>query len=187
MSVCGLWSHQIPETKYFDEILRNSLSDEDVKTFRADILGLFQPKQLKQPVPCTIGATNSGKTSLFSPIFQIVPLNRIAHVTKQKHFNKAMIDSSTEAFAGLLDIDDWKIIFQGGFTSHDLKWKKAKGFHCTATMFITCQVDMDFGVEHDKMAKCLNKYHFKSLPNGNPKQTGGLEIMPWITLCGRSW
>ena len=46
-----------------------------------------------------------------------------------------MIDSSTEviflheAYSNLLDIDDWKIICRGGFTSHDVKWKKAQGFH----------------------------------------------------------
>ena len=47
-----------------------------------------------------------------------------------------MIDSSTEVifldevYTNLLDIDDWKIICQGGFTSHDVKWKKAQGFQC---------------------------------------------------------
>ena len=57
-----------------------------------------------------------------------------------------------------------------GFTSHDSKWKKAKGFHCCATMYITCQVDIDFGADHnDAMAKRLNKYNFKSLPNVKPE------------------
>ena len=64
-------------------------------------------------------------------MFQIVPLSQIARVTKQKSFNKSMIDSSTEiifldeAYHNLLDIDDWKKICQGGFTSHGVKWKKA--------------------------------------------------------------
>lgn len=83
-----------------------------------------------------------------------------------------MIDSSTEvifldeAYSNLLDIDDWKIICQGGFTSHDVKWKKAQGFHCRASMYITCQQEMDFGVEHnDAMNRRFHKYYFSSLPH----------------------
>ena len=133
-------------------------------------------KEHKRPVPCAIGASDSGKTSLFSPVFQIVPLSRIARVTKQKSFNKSMIDSSTEvifldeAYNNLLDIDDWKIICQGGFTSHDVKWKKAQGFHCRASMYITCQQEMDFGEAHnDAMNRRLHKYFFRSLPQVNPE------------------
>ena len=68
----------------------------------------------KIPFPC--GATDSGKTILFSAVFQIVPLSRMARVAKQKSFNKATFNSSAEViFLGeahreLLDIDDWKII-----------------------------------------------------------------------------
>ena len=112
------------------------------------------------------------QTSLFSPVFQIVPLSGIARVTKQKSFNKSMIDSSTEvifldeAYTNLLDIDDWKIICQGGFTSHDVKWKKAQGFQCRTSMYITCQQEMDFGEAHnDAMNRRLNKYFFQSLPH----------------------
>ena len=132
-------------------------------------------------MPCAIGASDSGKTSLFSPVFQIVPLNRIARVTKQKSFNKSMIDTSTEvifldeAYNNLLDIDDWKIICQGGFTSHDVKWKKAQGFHCRASMYITCQQEMDFGEAHnDAMNWRLHKYFFRSLPQVNP------EVNQWL-------
>ena len=165
-----------PEPKYFEDILRNSLSEEKLQQFCADFLALFRPKQHKQPVPCAIGSADSGKTSLFAPVFQVVPLNRIARVTKQKSFNKAMIDSSTEvifldeAFPGLLEIDDWKILCQGGFTSHDVKWKKAEGFHCSASMYITCQTEMDFGADHNEaMDKRLHKYYFTSLPRVDPE------------------
>lgn len=48
--------------------------------------------------------------------------------------------------------------------------KKPKGFHCSATMYITCQVEMDFGVDHNEaMEKHLRKYHFKSLPCVDPE------------------
>ena len=120
-----------PEPRYFEQMLRNSLEEEDIRQFCTDFLALFRPKEHKQRVPCAIGSPDSGKVSLFSPVFQIVPLSRIARVTKQKNFNKAMIDDLTEvifldeAYPGLLDIDDWKIMCQRGFTSHDSKWKKA--------------------------------------------------------------
>ena len=128
------------DPKYFEQILTNSLPEGQIQQFCADFLALFRDKEHKRPVPCAIGASDSGKTSLFSPVFQIVPLSRIARVTKEKSFDKSMIDSSTEvifldkAYNNLLDIDDWKVICQGGFTSHDVKWKKAQGFHCRASM-----------------------------------------------------
>ena len=68
----------------------------------------------------TVGEANSGKTSLFAPIFSIVPPTNIARVTKQKSFNKTMIDEETEvilideATVNLMDIDDWKLLSQGG-------------------------------------------------------------------------
>lgn len=87
-----------------------------------------------------------------------------------------MIDSTTdiifldEAYAGLLDVDDWKLLCQGGYTSHDSKWKKAQGFHSKATMFITCQEEMDFGEVHNPaMDRRLHKYYFKSLPDVKPE------------------
>ena len=169
-------SLQEPDPKYFEQILTNSLPEGQIQQFCADFLALFRDKEHKRPVPCAIGASDSGKTSLFSPVFQIVPLSRIARVTKQKSFNKSMIDSSTEvifldeAYNNLLDIDDWKIICQGGFTSHDVKWKKAQGFHCRASMYITCQQEMDFGEAHnDAMNRRLHKYFFRSLPQVNPE------------------
>ena len=83
-----------------------------------------------------------------------------------------MIDSSTEvifldeAYLNLLDIDDWKIICQGGFTSHDVRWKKAQGFHCRTSMYIARQQEMNFGEAHsDAMNRRLNKDFFKSLPH----------------------
>ena len=161
-----------PNPKYFKQILENSLSEEQMKLFCSDFLALFRQKEYKQPVPCAIGASDSGKTSLFSPVFQIVPLSRITRVTKKKSFNKSMIDSSTEvifldeAYTNLLDIDDWKIICQGGFTSHDVKWKKAQRFHCRTSMYITCQQEMNFGEAHnDAMNRRLNRYFFQSLPH----------------------
>ena len=159
-----------PEPKYFEETLRNNLSEDKLHQFCVDFLVLFCPKRQKQPVPCAIRSADSRKTSLFAPVYQIVPLNCTARVTKQLNFNKAMIDSSTEiifldeAFSGLLEVDDWKILCQLGFTSQDIKWKRAEGFHCSASMYITCQTELDFGGAHNKaMDKRLHNYYFKRL------------------------
>jgi len=49
---------------------------------------------------------------------------------------------------------------------HDVKWKKAQGFHCRTSMYITYQQEMDFGEAHnDAMNRRLNKYFFQSLPH----------------------
>ena len=92
-----------------------------------------------------------------------------------------MIDPSTEiifldeAYSNLLDVDDWKILCQGGYTSHDTKWKRAKGFNCQATMYITCQTEMDFGAKHNPaMDRRLNKYFFQSLHDVKP------EVHRWL-------
>ncbi|KAJ7386108.1 hypothetical protein OS493_012452 [Desmophyllum pertusum] len=61
-----------PEPRYFEEIIRNSLTEDEIPQFCADFLTLFRPKEHKQPVPCAIGSADSGKTSLFGPIFQVV-------------------------------------------------------------------------------------------------------------------
>ena len=162
-----------PEPRYFEAILWNSLPEDEIWQFCGDFLGLFHPKEHKQAVLCAIGSPDSGKTSLFSPVFLIIPLSRISHITKQKSFNKAMINNLTEViflnepYAGLLGIDDWKVICQGGFTSHDTKWKKAQGFHCSVTMYITCQVEM---VQLTmKLWTNACKYHLKSLPRVEPE------------------
>lgn len=64
-----------PEPRYFEEILRNSLMEDEIQQFCADFLALFRSKGHKQPLPCAIGSADSGKISLFAPVFQIVPLS----------------------------------------------------------------------------------------------------------------
>ena len=79
-----------------------------------------------------------------------------------------MIDSQTEVI--FLDEAHRDLRCQGGFTSHDVKWKKAEGFHCRARMYITSQQEMDFGDAHnDAMNRRLNKYYFNSLLNVDPE------------------
>ena len=47
-------------------------------------------------MPCLVGDTNSGKTSLFMPILGLINHGKVATVTKQKAFNKSMITPFTE-------------------------------------------------------------------------------------------
>ena len=119
-----------PDPKYFKEILENSLSEVEVGEFCEDFLKLlnFNKKCHKEKVPCLIGDANSGKTSLFHPILGLVHYTNIETITKQRVFNKAMISKSTEASfideasTSTMDVDDWKILTQGGYTACDVKY-----------------------------------------------------------------
>ena len=114
------------DPKYFKEIMTNSLVQADIAALCDDFLKLFQcqAKEHKQKVPCLIGPSNSGKTSLFMATAKIIGVSKVAKVTKQKEFNKAMIDENTElinldeATVSMMDVHDWKIVTQGGWTRH---------------------------------------------------------------------
>ena len=122
-------------------------------SFCEDFLKLlnYNQKKHKDKVPCLVGDANSGKTSLFFPIQGLVHHGNIATVTKQRAFNKAMINSSTEvifideATEKTLDIDDWKVLTQGGYTAHDVKYQTARAFINKCPMLITAQHKLDFG------------------------------------------
>ena len=46
------------------------------------------------------------------------------------------IDEATET---TLDIDDWKIVTQGGYAAHDMKYQSAQAFINRCPMLITSQ------------------------------------------------
>ena len=104
----------------FKEILENSLEEDDIQNFCTDFLKLFNhnKKGHKDKVPCLVGDANSGKTSLFFPLLGIIHHSNVATITKQRTFNKAMIDKFTElifideASVSTMDIDDWKTLTQ---------------------------------------------------------------------------
>ena len=105
-------------------------------------------------VPCLVGDANSGKTSLFFPIQGLVHHGNIATVTKQRAFNKAMINQFTEiifideAEENTLDISDWKVLTQGGYAAHDVKYQTARSFINKCPMLITAQHKLQFGTVH---------------------------------------
>ena len=165
-----------PERKYFKEILKKSLTE--IKEFCEDFLRLLNHNQRrhKDKVPCLIGAANSGKTGLFQPIPGLVHHGNIATITKQRVFNKVMINHFTEvifmdeANPFTLDIDDWKILKQGSHTACDIKYQMAKSFINRCPVLFTEQKKLEFGPEDQAaMDHRLKNYVFKSLPNPRKK------------------
>ena len=131
----------------------------------------FKQKRHKDRVPCLVGDANRGKTSLSLTILALVHHSKIATVTKQRAFNKAMITKSTEvifideASTSTMDIDDWKIWTQGGYTACDVKYQTARSFINRCPMLITAQQKLQFKAEDQPaMERRLRNYTFKSLP-----------------------
>jgi hypothetical protein len=89
--------HQENDAKFFKEILTNSLNQTEIATLCEDFLQLFDcnSREHKQKVPCLIGPSNSGKTSFVMATNKIIDVAKVAKVTKQKEFNKAMIGKDT--------------------------------------------------------------------------------------------
>ena len=166
------------EPKYFKEILENSLPEAEIEMFCEDFRRLLNhdQKRHKDKVPCLTGAANSGKTTLFQPILGIVHHSNIATITKQRVFNKAMINRFTEiifideASPSTLDIDDWKIVTQGGYTACDVKYQTAKSFINRCPMLLTAQQKLEFRAEDQPaINRRLRNYTFKSLHNPKKK------------------
>ena len=176
-----------PDPKYFREILENSLNETETEVFCEDFLRLLNhnQKRHKEKVPCLIGDANSGKTSLFQPLLGLIHHDNIATITKQKVFNKAMINHTTEvifideASPSTLDIDDWKILTQGGYTACDVKYKTAKSFINRCPMLLTARQKLEFNPEDQPaMDRRLRNYTFKTLPNPRKKATEWLRKHP---------
>ena len=190
---------KVPQPKYFREVLENSLSEADIAQFCEDFLRLlhFNKKKHKERVPCLVGEADSGKTSLFYPILGLIHHSNVATVTKQKVFNKAMISKHTEvifideATPSTLDVDDWKILTQGGYTACDVKYRTARSFFNRCPMFMTAQQKLEFKPEDQQaMDRRLRYYYFKSLPNPKKRATQWLfkhpmECVAWAALKAR--
>ena len=167
--------------------METSLPEAEISTFCEDFLKLLNhnQKRHKDRVPCFIGAANSGKTSLFQPLLGLIHHSHIATISKQRVFNKAMINRFTElifideASPSTLAIDDWKILTQGGYTACDVKYKTAKSFINRCPMLLTAQQQLEFGPEDQPaMDRRLRNYAFKSLPNPKKKAAEWLRKHP---------
>ena len=173
-----------PKPKYFKEVLENSLGEEDLRNFCHDFIKLlsYNQKRHKEKVPCLVGDANSGKTSLFFPILGLIHHRNVATVTKQRAFNKSMITPYTEvifideATEKTLDMDDWKILTQGGYAAHDVKYRNARAFINRCPMLITSQRKLDFGpADQPAMERRLRTYTFQSLPQPKKRASAWME------------
>ena len=142
-------------------------------------------------------------------------------ITKQKAFNKSLVDEDTqiifmdEAYAKLLDPDDWKVrslsltssvvlasgynvslyvfsfcflkvLTQGGLTAHDRKYKSSTPMTVRCPMFITCQKEMDFGEDHNSaMNVRLRKFYFKTLKS--PPVAGVMQYLKENAMDCIAW
>ena len=141
---------------------------------------------------CLIGEPNSGKTSLFTPISRLIPARYTAMISKQKAFNKSLVDENTQIifldeaqYTKLMDPDNWKILTQGGLTAHDRKYKTSSLAVIRCPMFITSQTDMDFGGEHNTaMDARLRKFFIRSLtsPRVEGVRANAMDCIIWA--CG---
>ena len=175
---CPFDATRDPDPKYFKEVLENSLEPQEVAKFCDDFLKLlsYNKKRHKDKVPCLVGDANSGKTSLFFPILGLIHHGNVATVTKQRAFNKSMITPFTEvifideATETTLDIDDWKILTQGGYAAHDVKYQSARAFINRCPMLITSQQKLKFGpADQAAMDRRLRTYSFRSLSQPKKK------------------
>ena len=84
-----------------------------------------------------------------------------------------------EASSSSLDVDDWKIITQGGYTACDVKYKTAKSFFNRCPMFMTAQKKLEFEPEDQlAMDRRIRYYEFKSLPSPKKKAAQWLRKHP---------
>ena len=96
-----------------------------------------------------------------------------------------MITKSTEvifideASTSTMDIDDWKILTQGGFTACDIKYQTARSFINRCPMFLTAQQRLQFKPEDQPaMERRLRNYTFKSLATPKKRASEWLRKHP---------
>ena len=86
------------------------------------------------------------------------------------------IDEATEP---TLDIDDWKILTQGGYAAHDVKYQSARAFINRCPMLITSQRKLEFGpADQPAMERRLRTYTFRSLPRPKEKASNWMRTHP---------
>lgn len=114
-------------------------------------------------------------------------------VIKQRAFKKAVINPFTEiifideADENTLNISDWKLLTQGGYAAHYVKYQTARAFINKCPMLITAQHKLQFGTVHQPtMEKRLRTYRFRKLENPKKKAVVWLrkhpmECIVWAT------
>ena len=88
---------------------------------------------------------------------------------------KAMINKASEMIfidtsISTMEMDDWKILTQGGYTAADVKYQTAKSFIHRCPMLLTARQNLQFKPEDQPaMDRRLRNYTFKSLPEPKKK------------------
>ena len=78
-----------------------------------------------------------------------------------------------------MEINDWKILTQGGYTAADVKYQTAKTFINRFPMLLTAQQKLQFKPEDQPaMDRRPRNYTFKSLPAPKKKATEWLRKHP---------
>ena len=96
-----------------------------------------------------------------------------------------------EASSATLDVDDWRIITQGGYTACDVKYRTAKSFYNRCPMFMKAQKKLEFQPEDQPaMDRRIRCYIFKSLPSPEKKAAQWLrkhlmECIAWVASKAR--
>lgn len=115
---------KIPSPVLFISGLQNSFPDELTrkqfmrKYYQCLCTGCFNHKTKKL---CVIGPKDSGKTSWVAPFQGIIPISRIATITRERQFSTQCVNEATQ----LIFMDEWstdsldaetaKKLFQGEY------------------------------------------------------------------------
>ena len=87
-----------PDQGYFKQILQKAFDKQEIAHFCQYYIRLLNcgTKQHKERVMYLVGKPNGGKTSLFMPITRFIPARYIAMISKQKAFNKSLVNENTQ-------------------------------------------------------------------------------------------
>lgn len=174
----------VPLPQLFVNSLRNSLPSEDQlllflqKWYQLALKDLFPQKTKKL---CCVGDPDSGKTSWFAPYEGIISQDKLASVTRDRHFSASMLSSETEC----LFVDEWppdsltgddaKRILQGGYIAIPQKHKEAVRVVYRSGVYITCNEIPPFAEIDDRAIRArLVIFQTKSLRSRNPYATNWL-------------
>ena len=118
------------------------------KYYQCLCAGKFRHKTSKL---CVVGPKDSGKTSWVAPFHGIIPIRRIATITREKQFSAQSIDENTQ----LIFMDEWtsdsldaetaKKLLQGGYYVTPIKHKGPNAIIIKCPFFITTMEFPNFG------------------------------------------
>ena len=117
-------------------------------------------------------------------------------VTKQRAFHEGIINLFTEVMLiaetdeNTLDISNWRLPTQGGYTAHNIKYQSARALINQCPMLTTAQHALQFGKVHQPtIDKRLRTYHLRWHKNPEEKAAAWLRKlsspyrMPLVSRC----